>query len=733
MVYRYGEYDLKQMLQSVPVIRRGRGNPKSRRAGWQYKNLISAFDIETSLIKIGSHNAGTDRAPHMIDDYVSIMYIWQFQFGMDVTIIGRTWDQFSDLIDVIEDALTPEERLLVFVHNLSYEWQFLRDQKILGSRLDEESVFCVKSRTPVKFVCCSDKVEFRCSYLQTNMSLDEFTSKMEVEHQKLSGEEFDYSKIRYPWTPLSDRELAYCVNDVQGLVEAIHKELLIDHDTLYSLPLTSTGYVRRDIKKAIRTMPGDYIRNQLPDYSTYRMLREAFRGGNTHASRFYSDKRIDADITCLDISSSYPNVLINQRFPVTAFREIERSCLTIDHVIKLVKKGRAVLARIAMYDIELRNPFWPVPYLSRDKCRNIVDPDYDNGRILRARYLETTVTDVDLQILLEEYDADIEILDAMFAAYGYLPEPIREVIRDYYRRKTGLKNVEGQEIYYNKAKALLNAIFGMMAQNPVRLEEAYIHAEYQTGIHYKDEAGGRAWLSEELALLEGKDILEIAHGENIEKSTMPYQWGVWTTAWARRSLEYMIQIAGDRFLYCDTDSCYYFGESDFTSYNRERMADSEHNGAYAADIYGEVHYMGVLEIDKQMSSFLTMGAKKYAYIDRHGLHITIAGVSKSKGAEELTEYAAAHGLRDGLDAMRENFVFRDAGGTESVYNDEPLEELLVDGKSIYVPSNVAIKPSSYKIGLGTDYKELLTFLLDNDLFRLYRMNYEGQQLPTVEM
>lgn len=736
MIYKAGMFNVGSFLKATPRLRRGRGNPKNERNNWQYKNIVCAFDIETSLIKTGEHNVGSLKDPRVIDEYNAVMYIWQFQLGPDITVIGRTWDEFNVFVSQILESLEDDERLMVFVHNLSYEWQFLRDPAIFGKNVNEESVFCVKSRTPVRFLCCGDKLEFRCSYLHSNMSLGEFTDKMQVAHGKLSGDEFDYTKRRYSWTPLSDRELEYCANDVIGLVECIYKEMAVDNDTLYTLPLTSTGYVRRDIKKAIRKLPHDYVSKQLPDYPTYQMLREAFRGGNTHASRYYSDKRIDADITCLDISSSYPNVLINRMFPVSAFREIERDCLTIDHIIGLIGKGRATLTRIAMFNVELRDPFWPVPYLARDKCRNIFGADYDNGRIISAKYLETTVTDIDLQILIEEYDADIEVLDGMFATYGYLPDEIRDVIRYYYRMKTELKGVEDQAVFYAKMKNKLNAIFGMAAQNPVRLEEAYRNADYETGIHYKDDAKNRLWLSELDALESGVDILEIAHRENIGKSTMPYQWGVWCTAHARDCLESMIKIAEpERFLYCDTDSVYYYGSVSFADYNKRAIADSIKNNAYAVDQKGVAHYMGVLEVDKELKSFKTMGAKKYCFIDQHGeLHITIAGVNKRKGAEEMTEYAKAHpGMKDGLDAMTENFVFSDAGGTESVYNDEPIEELDIDGRKIYVPMNVAIKPSTYKVGLGRDYKALLNFLLDNDLFRLYRMNYEGYQLPTVEM
>ena len=61
-----------------------------------------------------------------------------------------------------------------------------------------DDVFAVASRKVVK-ADMWNCFEFRCSYKLTNMSLKQFTSKMKVEHQKLSGEEFDYSVKRYPW------------------------------------------------------------------------------------------------------------------------------------------------------------------------------------------------------------------------------------------------------------------------------------------------------------------------------------------------------------------------------------------------------------------------------------------------------------------------------------------------------------------------------------------------------
>lgn len=238
MIYRYGEFDIAEYIRKIPVQKRRRGNQKTRTTNYSYKDLICAFDIETSLINTTALSAGLSG----VEDYgyQSVMYIWQFQAGSEITIYGRYWDEFMSLMFDISEALK-DERILIFVHNLAYEFQFLRDQKLLGSYINEESVFCVKPRTPAKFTCLDDKIEFRCSYLQTNLPLTEFTKQMQVKHQKLSGEEFNYSKLRYSWSHLTDRELEYCFNDVIGLVEAMEKRCAMNNDNLYTLPLPVQG------------------------------------------------------------------------------------------------------------------------------------------------------------------------------------------------------------------------------------------------------------------------------------------------------------------------------------------------------------------------------------------------------------------------------------------------------------------------------------------------------------
>lgn len=675
-LYTVDTYDYTR-IQKIPCLHDTRSNRGTKKKKG-YKNCMCAFDIETTRIT---------------EIEQSIMYIWQFSIlfledhHID-TIIGRTWSEFElHLSQLRKDD--NEAYYMIFVHNLSYEFQFLRGIYTFS----REEVFAIKSRKILK--CEMDsRFEFRCSYLQTNMSLDSFTKKMKVEHSKLSGEKFDYTKKRYPWTELTDYELQYSVNDTIGLLEAMYKRMILSGDNLYTLPLTSTGYVRRVTKKA---MYGWAKKNKylFPDINVFDLLEEAFRGGDTHANRYYSGTVIKADgkriigIGSFDRSSSYPDVVLNDSFPMTKFVYI--GSLEESDIEKKLDRGKALLFRCKIRNIEQIDKYYGDPYISYSKCRKVSNEILDNGRILSAEYLETTITDIDYDIMKAEYKwTDFEITECYESIYGQLPEQLKEIFRRYYIDKTELKGISEQEIFYNLQKALLNAGYGMMVQSPVK--QSLIFTESEEDVFKFDESISR------------EELLK----EYNRTAFLPFQWGVWVTAWSRYRLKEGINIVGDRYIYDDTDSVKYVIvngddiESKFEEYNKKRIENSIRNKAYATDQKGHVHYMGVFEYEKTYTEFVTLGAKKYVCREEDGtLHTTIAGVNKKYATEELEE----HG---GISAFKVGFTFSKAGGTESVYNDVPFGEYAIDGHTIHIGQNIVIKPSTYTIGITEEYRRVLS-------------------------
>lgn len=256
------EFDYREILKS--------GYIKDYRNKDYVLDCYSAFDIETTTY----------------NQDISFMYIWQFCFcvkGYYHVIIGRTWDEFVFHMQKIVGVLNGN-RLIIWVHNLGFEYQNM------FNFLPEHTVFAVKKRMPIK-VKTIDNIEFRCSWKLTNMSLSKATRKEKGVIFIKDNELIDYRRIRYPDTKLSAAEMEYNVLDVVSLCDLIKNINVNNDDNLITMPLTSTGYVRRQCRKRIRDEMPKYrdeifLKNALTA-DVYNMLKDAARGGNTHANRYY--------------------------------------------------------------------------------------------------------------------------------------------------------------------------------------------------------------------------------------------------------------------------------------------------------------------------------------------------------------------------------------------------------------------------------------------------------------
>lgn len=680
---------VSDIIKSIPIARNYSKRKKSDKT--LFRNCMCAFDIETTYLD---------------DVEQSIMYIWQFAV-MDLRngniwyCFGRTWEQFTKLLDSFyHEGIT----VLVWVHNLSYEFQFMRH----WLPFQKDKIFALKSRKVVR--ADIDGVQFRCSYIQTNKSLDAFTRDMGVVHQKLSGVEFDYSKKRYPWTEMTTEELQYCCNDVVGLLESMQVRMRMENDTLYSLPLTSTGYVRRLAKEAMRKFNHNQLQAMMCDVDVYKLLRLEFRGGDTHANRYHVNKILE-NVASYDRASSYPDVMLNYRFPMSAFTprmitdigELEKKCQIRDCCF---------IAVFTITNLQQRDIYYGAPYLSLDKAVEISGQVVDNGRILSANKAVYVFNDIDWEIVKSEYVGEVEISQVYIAKYGYLPQAFRDLVIDLFHKKTSLKNVDGQELNYMRSKELINSLYGMCAQNPVKPD-----------VIYMDEPDQAFTL---------EDIVDI--GEKLEKynkkAFLLYAWGCWVTAWARLKLKEMINIVGDNFVYCDTDSVKFLVRDDYKrivarieEYNQGLKELSISNKGYADDKKGITHYLGVYEYEETYKQFKTLGAKKYAYTRQDGtFKITIAGVPKKAGAREMGT----------IENFNVGFVFRNSGKLESVYNDSDYGTYYTDDSSehrIEIRSNVVLRESTYEIGLSLEYMYLLASVGNWDRFITQeRLKWDEQKI-----
>ena len=296
-----------------------------------------------------------------------------------------------------------------------------------------------------------------------------------------------------------------------------------------------------------------------------------------------------------------------------------------------------------------------------------------------------------MEIILDTYCFDkLEITQAMVSKKDYLPPEYRAVIQDYYNKKTKLKGDDTEEgkYMYTKSKNSLNSVYGMSATDPIHQDIKYNGGDYlQSG-----------WDSMT------KDEIEKA----LKRAAFPYQWGVYTTSLARKQLQLAIKLAGDKIVYCDTDSVKTIGDCPIHQLNDQLRARAEAAGAYADDMNGIRHYIGVFESDGHYKQFITQGAKRYAFIKDNGkMGVTVAGVSTA--INEKTGISFSVEELKTLDRFKPGMIWRAVGGTTAVYNDHDDFDYTdpETGRKVHIGANVAIIPTTYEMTYSKDYKLLL--------------------------
>ena len=599
----YKPEEIEKVFELIqPDITRNRAGKN-----YYYIDMPCAFDLETSSFYTES---GDKRA---------IMYAWTF--GIDgIVIFGRTWDQFEKMTNKLSELLelNTTNRLPVYVHNLAFDFQFFRKY------FHFENVFSIKSRTPI-YGTTSDGYEFKCSYILTGRSLENLGEQLQkYKVKKLTGF-LDYDKIRHTKTPLTEKEIEYCVNDVKVIMAYI-QEQKEQYGHISKLPLTKTGYVRRYCRQKAQETGTEDIKGLKLSLDEYNQLKRAFQGGFTHSNPMRANETQEG-VTSYDFTSSYPAVMVSEKFPMG---KSEKITIRTNEEFLYNIKNYCCIFDIEFFDIEASVCY--ENYISESRCWNKRKIQAANGRIVSADHIETTITEQDYLIISQFYKwKKCRIRNFRRYPKGYLPESFIRSILTLYSDKTKLKGVKGQEFEYLLKKEMLNSCYGMTVTDIIRDDIIY------------DNATG--WREEE------KDKKTELNKYNYDYNRfLFYPWGVWITAYARRNLFYGIKEAGIDYVYSDTDSIKIINaekhEKFIHDYNiwitkkLKRTCDFfniEYDFIEPETIKGENKPLGVWDFDGNYSKFKTLGAKRYLveYSDdkRNGgdagkISLTVSGLNK---------------------------------------------------------------------------------------------------------
>lgn len=688
------------------------GDASATRAGRKGKviNLPCAFDIETTSAKTsGGQPYGT-------------MYAWAFALDGAV-MIGRTWEQWQLFMTRLQAALniSSSRRLWIFVHNNQFDFQFYRHY------LNVVEVFAREARRPM-FVRDDRGFEFRDSFILTNSSLANVGKNLvRLPVQKLTSD-LDYSLPRHFKTPLTDKEIQYIINDVLVVTSLIFERMGGETGGLSRIPLTQTGYSRKHCKSAC--LPYDdsesrwkYVHKMEKLQLTkaeYVMAKEAFLGGFTHASPQHVTDIVE-DVVSMDFTSSYPAVIVSEQVPMGPGIEVDASTIQSREELLEICDEFACLMYLELTDIDSKTE--TDYYISESRVEYDEDTTESfNGRIASSDKITLCCTDIDLDIILRMYDVGGITVLRMFKYYrDYLPTPYVRTVLELYKAKTELKQVEGKEEEYQRAKEMVNSLYGMMAMKIDSPEVLY----------------DQEWLPSELP-----DLDEVLDKYNSDKYRFTsYLWGCWVTAAARRNVISGVLNCGEDYLYSDTDSVkltnYEKHKPYFERYNkwitsRIKAACQYHNIPYEMAAprtqKGKRKPLGVWDFDGHYPLFKTLGAKRYMYTTDDGqLHITCAGVSKVYGVQYLldtykTPEAAFKAFDNNLN-IPGRYIRPD--GTEAtgtgkmthIYNDAEVTEQLTDylgnTATVHEMSSIYLEPADYSLGISGEFYHFLELIRDN--------------------
>lgn len=674
-----------------------------------YINAPSAFDIETTSL---THNG----------DKIALPYIWQFGIN-DTVCYGRSITDFVDLCNDLSVyyGLSETKRLVVYVHNLAYEFQFIRKY----FDFVENGVFSLDERKPLKALTTLG-IEFRCSYMLSGYNL-EMTAKnlTSTTVKKLVGD-LDYSLIRHEHTPLTPDELAYCENDVLIVLAYISEQIAIYGDVI-NIPLTNTGRVRQFVRDRCYKLDangnkgsksqGYKYRKMMKDLTLtpddYTQLKRAFMGGFTHANANYVNQVLP-QVTSIDFTSSYPSVMLAEKYPMTRFKNIEVE--TVSEFEYMCSKFAVV---VDVEFINLRPKITQDNYLSESKCYQLDNPVTNNGRVVSADFVATTIIDTDYWVMKQCYEWDyIQIKNMRYAHKAYLPRAIVNSILSLYQDKTVLKDVKGMEVEYLLSKGMLNSIYGMCVTDVIKENAIYNDEDWYTETPDVDS--------------------EIDKYNGSRNRFLYYPWGVWVTGYARANLWSGILAVGDDYVYSDTDSLKLLNYENHLDYINQfnddiynKMVDMMNFYGLDVDLLspktkdGVTKTMGVWDFEGTYTRFKTLGAKRYMVQDGDKFSLTVAGLGKKQGMDYIKKVCNGDPVKI-FDMFNDELYIPadETGKMTHTYIDAihtlPVTDYLGNTSDIITLSGIHLEPCEYTLSLSERYLKFIENLANGFIYKGYK-------------
>lgn len=634
-----------------------------------YNNAVIMSDIETSKQRENTFYFDT-KGKKKYNTVINYIVAWSTSIRYNgenlCTIYGNTPDEYIEHLQTLLSILKGDYTVIYF-HNLAYDWVFLRKFLI---RAFGEPIRQLQTKPHYPIL-----LEFECglilkdSLILSQKKLEKWADDLQVEHRKAVGS-WEYNKIRTQHENFTPDEILYICNDTLAGVECLDLTIKLTNSiSVYYLPYTCTGIIRKIIKKeGEKYRAHNRFTRMCMTFPEYTVALNTFHGGYVHANRFYVDMLIEGVIECYDETSAYPYVMLTEKYPMEKFSSLS------DKPISFILENSseyAFMFKLVLVDVNLKSSC-VMPYLQFSKCVKYKNVCTDNGRILAADYIEIYITEIDLEIINDQYNFRYQkCTDIHAAKKDFLPRWFTDIVYKLFFNKTTMK--DSDVLNYQIEKGKLNSCYGMSVQKSIRdnIIENFITGDISIENRFNEDEYNK-------------------YVEN-RSSVLPYQWGIWVTAYACRNL-FTIGSFCETWLYSDTDSVYgiNFDKEKLKEYNNQCIEKLALNSYYPIKYKSKEYNLGVAELDGTYTEFKTMGAKRYVCrIDKDTIKLTVAGVPKKTGAKCLN---------NDLNNFKRGFIFEGEKTNKLTHVYNYVDDIFVDN-DIVIGDYIDLYPCDYELDL----------------------------------
>lgn len=663
-------------------------------------NMPCAFDIETtSLYYLNNEwtvfNYDLDNDEYENVPMYSLCWVWMFGFinpidGEYEVYRGDTIEEFGRFLTNIIDIVGRD--LIIFIHNASFEFQYLRNV------FPNMSVFSRKSRKVIYFtIPIGDNIiEFRCTYTLTNSSLEIMTAQNDL-YKKAVGD-LDYDVFRLPgaYDNLTDKEKGYCESDILSMLEWLQKKVKTYQGRYDRIPLTQTGCMRKEMRKA---MAKEYkykedSRKLVPFCGEYLDIVPCFSGGQTGENYLWHGEIMD-NLESWDLVSAYIWQIISQKYPTTHF--CRWRCADLNDA----PKNMLWVASVTFYNIVNTQYF---PYISVHKCSMQKRLMGDNGKLMFADEVTITITNVDWDIIKLSYNiGEIKVNWMRAAKCDYLNNIYRLKVLEFFSKKETLKkysyhgspNFDYQKNEeFMRSKEYLNSTYGANVTNLVCDEILFINNQWDVDL---------------LTPVKVKAILDDMRSK---PQLFRYTTGLFIPLYNKHGLMTTLYQIGRDAVYIDTDSikCPEGYNAVFEAYNARveeearRISDDATNPITYDMLCPNGRLLGTFEMEGKIDKFTSYGSKKYCCQYGDKIEITVAGLGKKAAEGTITD------IREFKKGRK--WGYKESGRMTAYYLDN-MPPIVLDGKRFTYKYGVVLRPTTYVLGVTDEYTNLLNAAKDD--------------------